>query len=82
MFEGHPCADMYPGEYFPHGITNGAQWYNVPGKTMAPFIRESAKPILSAIACGIPIHSRWFCILEVKKTLFLTNKIEIQQELY
>nr|XP_028564224.1 carboxypeptidase D [Podarcis muralis] len=31
MFEGHPCADMYPGEYFPHGITNGAQWYNVPG---------------------------------------------------
>ncbi|NXU81314.1 CBPD Carboxypeptidase, partial [Oreotrochilus melanogaster] len=23
--------DMYPTEYFPHGITNGAQWYNVPG---------------------------------------------------
>ncbi|XP_078404147.1 carboxypeptidase D-like isoform X1 [Cetorhinus maximus] len=31
MFEGHPCKDMYPEEYFPRGITNGAHWYNVPG---------------------------------------------------
>ncbi|XP_069767566.1 carboxypeptidase D [Narcine bancroftii] len=31
MFEGHPCKKLYPGEYFPHGITNGANWYNVPG---------------------------------------------------
>ncbi|XP_053130971.1 carboxypeptidase D [Hemicordylus capensis] len=31
MSQGHPCEDMYPNEYFPHGITNGAHWYNVPG---------------------------------------------------
>uniref|UniRef100_A0A8C2TMD6 Carboxypeptidase D n=1 Tax=Coturnix japonica TaxID=93934 RepID=A0A8C2TMD6_COTJA len=31
MYQGSPCKDMYPNEYFPHGITNGAQWYNVPG---------------------------------------------------
>ncbi|KAL8198996.1 UNVERIFIED_CONTAM: hypothetical protein K2H54_031412 [Gekko kuhli] len=31
MFQGHPCTEMYPDEYFPHGITNGAHWYNVPG---------------------------------------------------
>lgn len=32
MYQGSPCKDMYPTEYFPHGITNGAHWYNVPGK--------------------------------------------------
>lgn len=32
MSQGHPCEDMYPEEYFSHGITNGAQWYSVPGK--------------------------------------------------
>ncbi|XP_033279200.1 carboxypeptidase D isoform X2 [Orcinus orca] len=31
MFQGRPCKNMYPNEYFPHGITNGASWYNVPG---------------------------------------------------
>ncbi|XP_056297404.1 carboxypeptidase D [Pseudoliparis swirei] len=31
MHNGHPCADMYRGEYFQDGITNGANWYNVPG---------------------------------------------------
>ncbi|XP_020374272.2 carboxypeptidase D [Rhincodon typus] len=31
MFEGHPCKNIYPEEYFPQGITNGAYWYNVPG---------------------------------------------------
>ncbi|XP_043910412.1 carboxypeptidase D [Protopterus annectens] len=31
MYNGHPCNDLYPGEYFPHGITNGAKWYSVPG---------------------------------------------------
>nr|XP_060612855.1 carboxypeptidase D [Anolis sagrei ordinatus] len=31
MSQGHPCEDMLPEEYFPHGITNGAHWYNVPG---------------------------------------------------
>ncbi|XP_053562111.1 carboxypeptidase D [Bombina bombina] len=31
MYKGSPCKDMYPGENFPHGITNGASWYNVPG---------------------------------------------------
>ncbi|KAK2525433.1 carboxypeptidase D [Columba livia] len=31
MYQGSPCKDMYPTEYFPHGITNGAHWYNVPG---------------------------------------------------
>ncbi|XP_004706949.2 carboxypeptidase D, partial [Echinops telfairi] len=31
MFQGKPCKNIYPSEYFPHGITNGAKWYNVPG---------------------------------------------------
>uniref|UniRef100_UPI0037E9B593 carboxypeptidase D isoform X2 n=1 Tax=Semicossyphus pulcher TaxID=241346 RepID=UPI0037E9B593 len=31
MHNGHPCEDLYPGEYFQDGITNGANWYNVPG---------------------------------------------------
>ncbi|XP_064424964.1 carboxypeptidase D isoform X2 [Latimeria chalumnae] len=31
MFSGKPCQDLYPQEYFYHGITNGAQWYSVPG---------------------------------------------------
>ncbi|XP_072834747.2 carboxypeptidase D [Pogona vitticeps] len=31
MSQGHPCKDLVPEEYFPHGITNGAHWYNVPG---------------------------------------------------
>lgn len=31
MHSGHPCEDLYPEEYFPDGITNGANWYNVPG---------------------------------------------------
>ncbi|XP_007935752.1 carboxypeptidase D [Orycteropus afer afer] len=31
MFQGRPCKNIYPAEYFPHGITNGAKWYNVPG---------------------------------------------------
>lgn len=34
MFQGRPCKNMYPNEYFPHGITNGASWYNVPGKIL------------------------------------------------
>ncbi|KAM9734172.1 carboxypeptidase D [Menidia menidia] len=31
MHKGHPCEDLYPEEYFKDGITNGAQWYTVPG---------------------------------------------------
>lgn len=31
MYQGRPCNNMYPNEYFPHGITNGASWYSVPG---------------------------------------------------
>lgn len=31
MHNGHPCEDLYPKEYFEDGITNGANWYNVPG---------------------------------------------------
>ncbi|KAM8905520.1 carboxypeptidase D [Spinachia spinachia] len=31
MHNGHPCEDLYPNEYFEDGITNGANWYNVPG---------------------------------------------------
>ncbi|KAG8450429.1 hypothetical protein GDO86_002911 [Hymenochirus boettgeri] len=31
MFKGFPCKEIYPHENFPQGITNGANWYNVPG---------------------------------------------------
>lgn len=31
MHQGHPCEDLYPNDYFKDGITNGAQWYSVPG---------------------------------------------------
>ncbi|KAK1899795.1 Carboxypeptidase D [Dissostichus eleginoides] len=31
MHNGHPCVTLYPFEYFEDGITNGANWYNVPG---------------------------------------------------
>ncbi|XP_070761493.1 carboxypeptidase D [Enoplosus armatus] len=31
MHNGHPCVDLYPNEYFEDGITNGANWYSVPG---------------------------------------------------
>lgn len=31
MHKGHPCAELYPSEYFEDGITNGAKWYTVPG---------------------------------------------------
>ncbi|XP_044139719.1 carboxypeptidase D [Bufo gargarizans] len=31
MFTGSPCKEIYPNENFPQGITNGANWYNVPG---------------------------------------------------
>ncbi|XP_069545682.1 carboxypeptidase D [Brachyistius frenatus] len=31
MHKGHPCQDEYANEYFQDGITNGAQWYIVPG---------------------------------------------------
>ncbi|CAL8345725.1 unnamed protein product [Arctogadus glacialis] len=31
MHKGHPCEMLYPEEYFGEGITNGANWYNVPG---------------------------------------------------
>lgn len=34
MHEGYPCRDKYPNEHFEEGITNGAKWYNVPGKTL------------------------------------------------
>lgn len=35
MHNGHPCEDLYPDEYFEDGITNGAKWYNVPGRPTA-----------------------------------------------
>ncbi|XP_053313003.1 carboxypeptidase D [Spea bombifrons] len=31
MFKGSPCKEIYPQDNFPQGITNGANWYNVPG---------------------------------------------------
>lgn len=31
MQKGKPCTDLHPGEFFQSGITNGANWYNVPG---------------------------------------------------
>lgn len=31
MYNGTPCEDLYPNEHFEKGITNGANWYNVPG---------------------------------------------------
>lgn len=32
MHEGHPCKDLYSEDFFQDGITNGAQWYSVPGE--------------------------------------------------
>lgn len=32
MHNGVPCRDIYPNEHFENGITNGAKWYNVPGR--------------------------------------------------
>ncbi|XP_043974621.1 carboxypeptidase D [Gambusia affinis] len=31
MSKGHPCNDLDPEDYFEDGITNGANWYTVPG---------------------------------------------------
>ncbi|KAJ8392156.1 hypothetical protein AAFF_G00079620, partial [Aldrovandia affinis] len=31
MHKGVPCVHLYPGEFFQDGITNGANWYSVPG---------------------------------------------------
>uniref|UniRef100_A0A8C6SD53 Carboxypeptidase D, a n=1 Tax=Neogobius melanostomus TaxID=47308 RepID=A0A8C6SD53_9GOBI len=31
MHNGHPCETLYRDEFFTDGITNGANWYNVPG---------------------------------------------------
>ncbi|XP_027855156.1 carboxypeptidase D [Xiphophorus couchianus] len=31
MYKGHPCNDLDPEDYFEDGITNGANWYTVPG---------------------------------------------------
>ncbi|CAL8351183.1 unnamed protein product [Lota lota] len=31
MHKGHLCENLHPVEYFGEGITNGANWYNVPG---------------------------------------------------
>ncbi|KAM4795649.1 carboxypeptidase D [Rhinophrynus dorsalis] len=31
MYRGVPCKEIYPNENFPQGITNGANWYNIPG---------------------------------------------------
>lgn len=32
MHQGYPCKQVYPEEFFKDGITNGAEWYNVPGE--------------------------------------------------
>uniref|UniRef100_A0A8C7YHB7 Carboxypeptidase D, a n=1 Tax=Oryzias sinensis TaxID=183150 RepID=A0A8C7YHB7_9TELE len=31
MHNGHPCKELYSADVFQDGITNGAQWYSVPG---------------------------------------------------
>lgn len=43
MHQGHPCEDLYPNDYFKDGITNGAQWYSVPGM-LTPFINFGILP--------------------------------------
>jgi len=36
MHNGHPCPNI-SNEYFKDGITNGAHWYSVSGKSHLPF---------------------------------------------
>lgn len=40
MHQGHPCSGM-SHEYFQDGITNGAHWYSVAGRTILLFISLS-----------------------------------------
>lgn len=65
MFQGRPCKDMsILNEYFPHGITNGASWYNVPGKDHSLTTRIFCSP---GCCCLLMIFSSFekellFCV--------------------
>lgn len=52
MHNGFPCTDMYPNEYFEDGITNGAKWYNVPGKPAFFALQSSRSHLIQTFLSG------------------------------
>lgn len=40
---------MYPNEYFEDGITNGAKWYNVPGKPTFFALQSSRSHLIQSV---------------------------------
>lgn len=40
---------MYPNEYFEDGITNGAKWYNVPGKPAFFALQSSRSHLIQSV---------------------------------
>ena len=53
MHKGHPCEMLYPEEYFGEGITNGANWYNVPGTSLC-FDKDSLLDTESSVHLHLP----------------------------
>lgn len=59
---------MYPNEYFEDGITNGAKWYNVPGKP-AFFALQSSRSHLIQSVPNQCLLTLTFLSGDVKKSL-------------